>query len=55
MSERIPKKQRVSRQKRVRFLRNRFETDFHNQFRNDVKCRNKLMKFVDGKDLGVIP
>lgn len=55
MSEKIPKKQRTSRQQMVRFLRDRFETGFNNQFRKDVKGRNQLMKFADGKDLGVIP
>lgn len=38
----------------VRFLRNQSEADFSNQFKNDTKCRNVLMNFDDGKDLGVI-
>lgn len=38
----------------VRFLRNQYEADFNNQFKNDTKCRNVLMKLADGKDLGVI-
>lgn len=30
------------------------EAGFNNQFKNDTKCRNVLMKFADGKDLRVI-
>lgn len=30
------------------------EAGFNNQFKNDTKCGNVLMKFADGKDLRVI-
>lgn len=54
VSENILKKQRTSREEMMRFLRRQSEADFNNQFKNDTKCRNVLMKFADGKDLGVI-
>lgn len=38
----------------VRFLRNQPEADINNQFKNDTKCRNGLMKFAGGRYLGVI-
>lgn len=52
--ENISKQQSTSREKMVRILRNHSEADFSNQFKNDTKCRNVLMNFDDGKDLGVI-
>lgn len=38
----------------MRFLRNWSEADINSQFKNDTKCTNVLMKFADGKYLGVI-
>lgn len=38
----------------VRFFRNQSEADINNQFKNDTKYTNVLMKFANGKYLGVI-